>query len=103
MFLVLVDAHSKRLEVVPMASVTSTATIEQLWTIFARFGLPNTVVTDKGSCFTSFEFETFLKRNGIHHVKAAPCHPASNRLAERAVQTFQKSLRKMNEVLSQTN
>lgn len=44
MFLVAVDASSKWLEVHPMRSTTSTATIEKLMEIFAAHGLPKTVV-----------------------------------------------------------
>ena len=39
MFLILIDAHSKWLEVYQMRSITSSATIEQLRTTFAQFGL----------------------------------------------------------------
>ena len=78
MFLVLIDAHTKWLEVFQVSAATSSETIRQLRTTFARFGLPHTVVTDKESCFTNEEFETFLTKNGVHHVKTAPYHPSSN-------------------------
>ena len=42
--------------------------------------------------------EEFLMKNGIHHVKSAPYHSASNRLAERHVQTFQSFLKKCNDL-----
>lgn len=42
----------------------------------------------------SSEFQTFLRRNGIRHITSAPYHPASNGLAERAVQTFKSALQK---------
>ena len=58
------------------------------------FGLPETVVTDNGTGFVSQEFEEFLSKNGISHVTSAPYHPASNGLAERAVQIVKKGLKK---------
>lgn len=95
MFLVLIDAHTKWMEVFHVPAATSTETIRQLRSTFARFGLPHTVVTDNGSCFTSEEFEVFLAKNGVRHVKTAPYHPASNGQAERAVQVFKTGFKKM--------
>ena len=66
-------------------STTTTATIQMLRTIFACYWLPSTLVFDNGTCFTSQEFEDFLKVNGIQHIKTAPDHPQSNRLAEQMV------------------
>ena len=60
----------------------------------AQFGLPQSVVTDNGSCFCSEEFTSFLKNNGILHLKSAPYHPSTNGLAERAVQTFKQGMKK---------
>ena len=94
-FLILVDAHSKWMEVKPVSAATSTQTIEHLRNIFVTHGLPEMLVTDNGSVFTSSEFQDFTKRNGIRHVTSAPYHPASNGLAERAVQTFKEHLLRM--------
>ena len=94
-FLVLVDAHSKWIEVFPMSSTTSLAVVERLRVLFAQFGIPQAIVTDNGSAFVSQEFKSFLQSNGIKHVTSSPYHPASNGLAERAVKTFKTGLKKM--------
>ena len=60
--------------------------------MFATHGLPEMLVTDNASYFTSQEFQDFAKLNGIRHVTSAPYHPAPNGLAERAVQTVTKLL-----------
>ena len=97
MYLVVIDAHSKWLEVFQMKNATSSTTIQKLRTLFAQFGLPKTVVSDNGSCFTSREFQLFMSRNGIHHIRTSPYHPSSNGLAERAVRVFKESFKKMKE------
>ena len=95
MFLVIIDAHSKWLDVYPTATTTSVATISLLRKSFSTFGLPEVVVTDNASNFVSEEFVTFLRRNGVKHVKTPPYHPASNGIAERAVQTFKSGIKKL--------
>ena len=95
MFLVLVDSHSKWMDIQIMHSITSEKTIEKLGIIFATHGLPQKIVTDNGPSFTSKEFEDFMQRNGIKHVKSAPYHPSTNGLAERAVQSFKQALKRM--------
>ena len=94
MFLVVVDAHSKWLEVEMVPSASSSNTIAKLRTMFAAHGLPDLVVSDNGTAFTSAEFRSFLSANGIRQVTSAPYHPASNGLAERYVQTFKNAIRK---------
>ena len=95
MFLIVIDAYSKWIEVYITASATSAVTIDKLRQTFATFCLPETIVTDNGTNFTSSEFEEFLKSNGIRHVKTAAYHPASNGLAERAVQSFMLGMKKL--------
>lgn len=95
MFLVLIDAHSKWMEAFITSPATASFVIEELRSTFARYGMPEMIVTDNGSCFKSKEFEQFLLSNGIKHVTSAPYHPASNGLAERAVQILKQGLKKV--------
>ena len=89
MLLIIVDAHSKFID----AHIVSSATTKLRQT-FSFTGLPHTIVSDNGSCFTSDEFEQFCRANGIKHVRCSPYHPSSNGAAERAVQTVKFGLRK---------
>ena len=89
------DAHSKWLEAHVVETPTSAGTIQKLRQMFATHGIPETIVTDNGSVFTSKEFNHFTDMNGIKHLTTAPYHPASNGLAERAVQTLKTGLKKM--------
>ena len=95
MYLVIVDAYSKFVEVVPMGQATTTNPIAALTRVFSYFGLPEHLVTDNGSQFTSAEFQKFLKENDIEHTLTAPGHPATNGLAERYVGEFKDKLNKI--------
>ena len=95
MYLIIVDAHSKWIEAVCTPSATSAAVIEELRVLFAQFGLPDTVVTDNGTCFVSAEFKAYLTKNGIKQITSAPYHPATNGMAERAVQIVKQGLKKI--------
>ena len=94
MILVIIDAHSKFMDAHMVNSATTKLTVSKLKQTFAYMGLPNTIVSDNGSCFTSEEFQHFCRVNGIKHVTSSPYHPSSNGLAERAVQTLKGGLKK---------
>nr|XP_022908315.1 uncharacterized protein K02A2.6-like [Onthophagus taurus] len=85
---VLVEAYTKWIEAFPTKTITSTKTIGMRREIFARFGLPYTLVSNNGTNFKSREFEEFLKSNGIVHKVTVPYHAATNGQAERKVQTI---------------
>ena len=92
-YLIIVDAHSKWPEMIgPMKTTTAEATANAMRNVFARYGLPQQIVSDNGPPFQSAEYEEFLRQNGIQKILVSPCHPSSNGLAERFVQTFKHSL-----------
>ena len=62
--------------------------IKLLQELFARFRLPETIISDNGMPFTSKEFENFCKLLSINHLKSASYHPRSNELVERFINVF---------------
>ena len=54
-FLIVVDAHSKWLEVILMALISTTTTIEELRKLFTVRGLPKQLVSDNGPQFIAEE------------------------------------------------
>ena len=75
-----------------VSSALTEATLESLRILFANNGIPEVLVSDNGTSFTSVQFKEFVTRNGIKHVTTAPYHPSSNGLPERAVQTVKDGL-----------
>ncbi|UYV66609.1 K02A2.6-like [Cordylochernes scorpioides] len=94
LFLVVVDAYSKWIEAKIVSTTSTETTINSLKEIFATHGLPDVIVSDNGTSFTSELFRTFLKRNGVRHILCAPYHAASNGQVEIAIQTLKNLLRK---------
>lgn len=47
-------------------------------------------------CFTSAEFEQFMKVDGIKHTRPASYHLSNNGQAEHTLQTFNEALKKNN-------
>ena len=92
MFFLLMDAHSKWPEVYEMTSTTAQKTVDILRHIFAAYGLPEQLVSDNGPQFVAKEFEDFMLKNGIRHIRSAPYHPATNGLVERFVQSFKRAM-----------
>ena len=92
-FLVIVDAHSKWVDVYPTSGTTAQETIKCLQHSFSQFGLPISIVSDNGPCFTSQEFKDFTRNSGVRHITTAVYKPSTNGLAEKMVHTLKKALR----------
>jgi hypothetical protein len=54
--LVVIDKFTKWIKYKPIASLTSAKAVEFIQEIMFRFGIPNIIITDLGSNFTSSEF-----------------------------------------------
>ncbi|KAL1419639.1 hypothetical protein MTO96_025209 [Rhipicephalus appendiculatus] len=93
-FLVVVDAFSKWVAVLPVTTPSAGATIAALRQVFTAQGLPDIIVSDNGPTFASAEYLAWLTKNGIRRMMVPPYHPASNGAAERVVQTIKDKLKK---------
>ncbi|MFH4976831.1 hypothetical protein AB6A40_003540 [Gnathostoma spinigerum] len=94
-FLVVVDAFSKWPEIFMTDRITATVTLNLLRQLFSRFGMPEILVSDNGTQFSSAQFKQFCQRNGIEHIFSPAYHPQSNGQAERFVDTFKRSILKL--------
>ena len=94
LFFIIVDSYSRWLHVDIVPSLSSKIAISRLRSLFSTHGLPETIVSDNGTCFTSEEFKEFCKGNAIEHKLIAPFHPSSNGRDERMVQFTKLTLKK---------
>ena len=88
--LILVDAFSKWIDAHIVPSTSTESTFKVLRLVFAIHGIPEQLVSDNVTFFTSHDFKTFLQENSIQHSYTAPYHPSSNELVERAIQGIAK-------------
>ena len=91
--MVTVDYYSDFFEIDRMHSTTSPAIINKLKGHFARYGIPNELVSDNGPQFVSEEFQSFTKKYGFHHTHFSPHHHHSNGKGEAAVKQAKKAVR----------
>ena len=85
----LTDYHSKWVEVALSAKVETSDVIRVLSVIWAREGYPDEIVTDNGPQFVSRDFETYLQKRKIRHLKSSVYWPRGNAAVER----FNRSLK----------
>ena len=70
MFLLVVDSHSKWLEVeILPIKMSYKRTIQCLRSLFVRYGLPDQLVSDNGPQFVSHVFKQFTRNNGVKHIR----------------------------------
>ena len=84
-YLLVVDYASSYVEIAELAKTTSPDVILHLRSIFARHGIPETVVSDNGPQYESHDFARFASEEGFIHVTSIPRYPQSNGKSERTV------------------
>ena len=85
-YLLVIDYYSCYIEVAKLYLTTSDSVIEQLKEIFARHGIPQTIVLDNGPQYSSSQFRGFSTKYKFKHVTNSPRYPQGNGEAERGVQ-----------------
>jgi transposase InsO family protein len=89
-----IDKFTKWIEYKPIASLTSVKAVEFIQDIIFRFRIPNSIITDLGSNFTSSEFFDFCEQRSIQIKYASVAHPRANVQVERANGMILEALRK---------
>ena len=95
MWMVVICAKTKWIEILKMPNTKSPAVIRELRVLFSRFGIPRVVVSDNGPQLTSDLMKDFMTKNGVKHIFIASYHPASNGAAEGLVGKFKSAMKRM--------
>ena len=93
-YLLIIDYYSRWIEIAKLTGLTANSVINHTKSIFARYGIPETVVSDNGPQFSSDAYTQFAREYGFKHSTSSPNHPQGNGEAERGVQTIENLLKK---------
>ena len=69
------DFATRYMEAISLPRIDAATTCDALLEVFARFGIPDEVLSDNGTNFVAQLSEEFLKLFKIHHIKTSPFHP----------------------------
>ncbi|UYV64812.1 hypothetical protein LAZ67_3002052 [Cordylochernes scorpioides] len=94
-YLVVIDYYSRFPEMIQLDRLTANVVVRSCKSIFARHGIPETVVSDNGTQFgAAREFANFARQYGFQHVTSSPRFPQSNGMAEAGVKIAKLILKK---------
>ena len=65
--------------------MTGKAIAHHMQVIFAKYGWPNTLITDNGPCYTSKDFQMLMESMSVNHITSSPYYLQSNGLVEKFV------------------
>jgi hypothetical protein len=90
---VAIDKFTKWPEATPVVNITQGAAVAFLKSIVCRFGVPNRIIMDNRTQFTSRIFQEYYEGIGTQLCFASVAHPRSNGQAERANVEILKGLK----------
>lgn len=97
-YLVIINYFSCYPDIVLLKTTTSDTIIATMKSIFARYGIPDTVVSNNGPQFSSQDFTAFANSYNYAHIKSSPHYRKSNGHAEHTVKTIKRLLKNSNDL-----
>jgi cleavage and polyadenylation specificity factor subunit 1 len=90
----MIDRTTRWLEAAPLKHISASSCVEAfLSTWVARFGVPETLTSDRGTQFASASWTSFCNKIGTRHVMTTAYHPQANGLVERSHRQLKDALR----------
>jgi hypothetical protein len=93
-YLITVDYYSSFFEIDRLYDTSSKTVISKLKQHFARWGIPETVISDNGPQYSSEQFKNFSRLWNFKHKSSSPGHAQSNGKVENAVKSAKRIMRK---------
>jgi len=96
-YLLVMDYYSNYPETALLEEATAECVINHMKSIFARHGIPHTIISDNGPQFDNHKFREFASKYGFDHTTSSPGYAQSNGLAETGVKIVKRILKKCEE------
>ena len=93
-YLLIIDYYSRWIEIAKLTGLSANSVINHTKSIFARYSIPETVISDNGPQISSEAYAQFAREYGFKHATSSPNHPQGNGEAERGVRTIKNLLKK---------
>ncbi|GJZ55554.1 reverse transcriptase domain-containing protein [Tanacetum coccineum] len=77
-----VDYLLKWVEVKALPTNVALAVVKFLKSLFARFGIPRAIISDRGTHFCNDQFAKVMSKYGVTHRLATTCHPQTSSQVE---------------------
>lgn len=101
--LAVINAFTKFVRLYPVNSTSTKEVNASLDKYFSYYSRPRRIISDRGSCFTSNEFQEFLLKRNVAHVRVATAAPWANGQAERTMRQIKSMLGKLTEPTQHSN
>ena len=92
--LVVCDYSTRYPEAIPMKTVDAESVADELVKMFARVGIPQEILTDQGTNFTSQLLAEIYRLLHVDALRTSPYHPQTDGLVERFNGTLKEMLKK---------
>ena len=92
--LVVCDYATRYPEAIPLKSIHASHVADELVTLISRVGIPEEILTDQGSNFTSQLLAELYRLLNIKGIRTSPYHPQTDGVVERFNQTLKSMIRK---------
>ena len=92
-----IDAFTKFIKLYPVKTTETKEAIKCLDDHFRNYSRPRTLISDRGTCFTSQDFKMYVEGNDINHVLIATASPKANGQVERVNRVLSPMLAKISD------
>jgi transposase InsO family protein len=93
-YVIMVDHYRDFFEYELLRKATTEGVVKFMKRNFARYGVPDKVISDNGPQYASYEFRNFAKDWEFEHMTSSPLYPKANGKAESAVKVCKMMMKK---------